>query len=213
MKLVRMMTLSAVMLSLFAAITTGSVAFIAVLTKDRIAEREHTILQEKLHRLISAQRHDNDMASDVIVVTDNRLGSKKPRTIFRARHDKQPVACIINSIAPNGYSGNIELLVAINYDGTLAGVRVTQHHETPGLGDLIDENKSRWIFQFDGKSLLAPLVPKWKVRKDHGDFDQLTSATITSRAVVKAVYTTLEYYSQQRDIIFSTPALSEKSQG
>lgn len=213
MKLMRMMTLSAVLLGLFAAITTGSVAFIAAQTKDRIIKREHAILLEKLHRLIPALQHDNDLADDVILVTDSRLGSKKPRAIYRARKHNLPIACIINSIAPNGYSGNIELLVAINFDGSLAGVRVTQHHETPGLGDLIDENKSPWIFQFDGKSLLNPLHSRWKVRKDKGEFDQLTSATITSRAVVKAVYTTLEYYTQQRDTIFSTPAISEKSQG
>jgi len=213
MNIGRMMTLSAVMLGLFAAITTGSVAFIAQQTKDRIASREHTILLEKLHRLIPAQRHDNDLAADFILVTDSHLGGTKPRTIYRARKQQQPVACIINSSAPNGYSGNIDLLVAINFDGALAGVRVTQHHETPGLGDLIDENKSRWIFQFDGKSLLQPTATNWKVRKDKGEFDQLTSATITSRAVVKAVYTTLEYYSQQRDNIFSAPAFAEKPQG
>lgn len=213
MNIGRMMTLSAVMLGLFAAITTGGVAFIALQTKDRIASREHTLLLEKLHRLIPVQRHDNDLAADFILVTDSRLGGTKPRAIYRARKQQQPIACIINSSAPNGYSGNIELLIAINVDGSLAGVRVTQHRETPGLGDLIDENKSRWIFQFDGKSLRQPAEPQWKVRKDKGEFDQLTSATITSRAVVKAVYNTLVYFSQQRDMIFSTPAFSEKPQG
>lgn len=210
MTLWRMMLLSATLLGIFAIITTGGIALTEANTRERIAQREQQILQDKLNKLISADQYDNDLAKDVITVTDSRLGSSKPQIIYRARKSNQPVACIISSIAPDGYSGSIELLVAVRFDGALLGVRVIRHRETPGLGDPIEENKSRWIFQFDGKSLQQPPPDKWKVRKDKGEFDQLTSATITSRAVVKAIYNTLQFHAQQRDSIYSAPAMSGK---
>lgn len=213
MTITRSMIINGVGLTLFTIAATAMVAFISAATKERVAEREQQILIEKLHKLIPAAMHDNALDRDVIAITDPLLGSNKPQFIYRARQQAQPIAAIIHSIAPHGYSGNIELLVAIHYDGTLAGVRVTHHKETPGLGDPIEENKSRWIFQFDNKSLLNPTTENWKVKKDHGQFDQITSATITSRAVTKAVYTTLQFYQQQRDRIFATPAMPEKPKG
>lgn len=192
-------------LSVFAIITTWLVAFTADLTRDTIVAREKQVLLESLHQLIPPTRHDNSLEDDRIEMIDSLLGSDKPMTIYRARRHGQPVAAIINSIAPSGYSGKIFLLIAINYDGTLAGVRVISHHETPGLGDAIEESKSSWIQQFKQKSLQQPTPDKWKVRRDKGEFDQITSATITSRAVVKAVYTTLEFYQHQRDVIFAKP--------
>lgn len=213
MTLWRMMLLSATLLGIFAIITTGGIAFTEANTRERIAQREQQILQDKLNKLIRADQYDNDLAGDAIRVTDNRLGSSKPQVIYRARKSLQPVACIISSVAPDGYSGSIDLLVAVRFDGALLGVRVIRHRETPGLGDPIEENKSRWIFQFDNKSLQQPAPGKWKVRKDKGEFDQLTSATITSRAVVKAIYNTLQYHAQQRDSIYSTPAIPGNHQG
>lgn len=191
-------------LGVFAIITTWLVAFTADLTRDKIAIREKQVLLATLHQLIPPTHHDNELENDQIEITDARLGSDKPLTIYRARLHGKPVAAIINSVAPSGYSGKIYLLIAINYDGTLAGVRVISHHETPGLGDAIEESKSSWIHQFDHKSLQIPASEKWKVRRDKGEFDQITSATITSRAVVKAVYTTLQFYQHQRDAIFAS---------
>ena len=114
-----------------------------------------------------------------------------------ARHSR-----IFNAIAPDGYNGRIHLLVGVYVDGRIAGVRVVKHAETPGLGDAIEVRKSSWILGFDGKSLDRPEPTRWAVRRDGGEFDQLTGATITRRAVVAAVRNTLLYYRQNAAMIF-----------
>ena len=129
--------------------------------------------------------------------------------MYRARKAGQPVALVITPVAPDGYSGIIKLLVGINVDGTLNGVRVVTHRETPGLGDAIDEKRSDWIHLFDNRSLLDPPLERWAVRKDGGDFDQLTGATITPRAVVKAVRQTLLYYRDNQDALFAPSAVQQ----
>jgi electron transport complex protein RnfG len=112
------------------------------------------------------------------------------------------MAAIFNSIAPNGYSGKIHLLVGVFADGSVAGVRAVKHSETPGLGDAIETQKSDWIFSFNDRSLSSPVPSNWLVKKDGGDFDQFTGATITPRAIVLAVKNTLLYYQQNADSIF-----------
>ena len=107
------------------------------------------------------------------------------------------------AIAPDGYGGDIHVLVAVKSDGSLAGVRVLAHKETPGLGDLIDEDKSKWIFSFNGLSLGNPPEKQWKVKRDGGSFDQFTGATITPRAVVKAVKKVLVYFKANQESVFS----------
>jgi electron transport complex protein RnfG len=124
--------------------------------------------------------------------------------VYRALKDAKPVALVMSVIAPDGYSGSIKLLVGINTDGTLSGVRAVAHRETPGLGDAIEEQRSDWVQQFNGASLENPPLDRWKVRKDGGDFDQLTGATITPRAVVQAVRNALLYYRQHRETLFAT---------
>lgn len=109
---------------------------------------------------------------------------------------------VLSPVAPDGYNGAIKLLVAVRTDGSLAGVRVVSHRETPGLGDPIDTDKSDWIFAFDGRSLDNPSEARWKVKRDGGDFDQFTGATITPRAVVKAVYQTLIFFERHKDRLF-----------
>jgi electron transport complex protein RnfG len=172
-------------------------------TRQQIVHNEKMTLLQTLNGLIPPNSYDNDLVNDSIEM-ENRafLGSAKPMTIYRARKQKQAVAAIINSIAPDGYSGNIYLVVAVNYDGTLAGVRVLSHQETPGLGDYVEERRSKWILGFNQRSLNNPEEAGWKVKRDGGVFDQFTGATITPRAVVKAVYKTLLFYQQYRDTIF-----------
>jgi len=122
---------------------------------------------------------------------------------YRARKNNQDVAIIFNATAHNGYSGNIDLLIGVNIDGTLAGVRAVKHTETPGLGDAIDIKKSNWITQFNLKSLLNPSTDKqWAVKKDGGSFDQMTGATVTPRAIVGTVHKTLKYFAQHKDSLF-----------
>ena len=195
------MLVNAVVLGLFAIVGTALVAYVNEITKDKVAEniRHHTL--KKLHELIGPDIHNNDLDTDTIQVTNELLG-KGEMTVYRARKNEKPVAAIIQCVAPDGYSGKIRLLVAVKVDGSLAGVRVTDHLETPGLGDAIESQKSDWIFIFDGKSLSNPPPEKWTVKRDSGDFDQITSATITSRAIVKASYKALQYFKLNRKLLF-----------
>lgn len=204
MNLWRNMSISAVVLAVFAIGGTTLVAWTYSATQQRIAQNEREVLLSQLHTLIQPGEHDNVLDEDVLYVTaPAQLGSKKPVAVFRARKNKQPVAAIISSVAQDGYNGDIYLLVAIRYNGTLAGVRAVKHHETPGLGDSIDAQRSAWIKSFDNKSLQEPTAKHWKVKRDGGVFDQFTGATITPRAVVNAVYRTLVYFQHHRDQLFA----------
>ncbi len=205
--LVRQMLISALLLGGFAVIGTALVALTHEATAERIAANHRARLLKSLHLLITPDMHDNDLITDMITVTDKELlGTDKPVRVWRARKQGKPVAVIINPVAPDGYNGRIELLVAIRHDGTLLGVRVIGHHETPGLGDAIDTSKSNWVHEFDNRSLQDPDPKHWKVKRDGGVFDQFTGATITPRAVVKAVYRTLVYFRKHRDELFNRPA-------
>ncbi len=208
MQTLRNMIISAVLLGLFAVIGTTLVAITYNKTADRIAANHRAMLLKGLHILIPPERHDNDLFTDVISVSDKELlGTPKPVRVYRARRNGRPVAVIINSVAPDGYSGRIDLLVAINFDGTLAGVHVVNHKETPGLGDAIDRSRSDWILSFNNRSLKNPGKKGWAVKRDGGIFDQFSGATVSPRAVVKAVYKTLLYYEKNRDKLFDTPSI------
>lgn len=203
----RQIVITTIVLLLFAVMGTAMVAYTYDNTRDLIAANERATLLRKLHRLISPEQHDNVLLEDTVSVRDETLlGSDEPVMVYRARKNGEPVALVIAAIAPDGYSGSIKLLVGINVDGSLSGVRVVAHRETPGLGDAIDEARSDWIRIFDGKSLQAPDVSRWAVRKDGGEFDQLTGATITPRAVVKAVRNALLYYQDNQEALFAPAA-------
>lgn len=200
----RQSLITAAILLLFALVGTAMVAYTYDSTRERIAENERATLLRKLHRLIPPESHDNVLLQDTLQV-QNRilLGSAEPVTVYRARLHGEPVALVIEALAPDGYSGTIRLLVGINIDGSLGGVRVVAHRETPGLGDAIEEERSDWILGFTGKSLQDPALQKWAVKKDGGAFDQLTGATITPRAVVKAVRQALLYYRDRKEALFA----------
>lgn len=207
------MLLSASLLGLFAVIGTSLVAFTYESTRERIAQNERDTLLHSLHALILPERYDNDPAIDRTEIRDPALlGSNAPQQVYRARKGGQPVALALTAVAPDGYSGDIHLLIAINHDGSLAGVRVTNHRETPGLGDKVDTTRSDWVHGFAGRSLDNPAPEKWKVKKDGGVFDQFTGATVTPRAVVKAVHNALHYYQQHRDTLFDDGAATASQQ-
>ena len=196
------MLISAGALGIFAIVGTAMVAYTNQSTSEQVAANKRAYTLNKLHEIISPEAHDNDLGRDTLEVTDPLLGTTHPMLVYRARKQGKPVAVIIQTIAPDGYSGDIEMLVGIRTDGTLLGVRVVDHQETPGLGDAIDIRKSNWILQFDNRSLSNPTPANWKVKRDGGAFDQITSATISSRAVTKAVYNTLQYFKAHRDTLF-----------
>jgi H+/Na+-translocating ferredoxin:NAD+ oxidoreductase subunit G len=188
---------NALLLALFALVATGLLAIIQQLTAERVAENERQMLIKKLNSVIAADQYDNDIFNDRIYRADALLGTQAPQPIFRARKGSNPVALIVSIVAPNGYNGAISLLAGIDQQGVVQGVRVIQHKETPGLGDGIEYAKSNWITQFDQRALSTHHKSTWKVKKDGGDFDALTGATITSRAMVEAVFKGLQFAHQQ----------------
>lgn len=202
--LARSMGVAALILTGFAIVGTGLVVVTYSGTKDIIAEAQRAALEASLNQLVPADRYDNRVTEDRIEVVDPEwLGTDQPVTVYRARRNGQPVALFATPVAPDGYSGPIQLLVGVYADGALAGVRVLAHKETPGLGDGIEEKRSPWILAFAGKSLDSPQSERWKVKKDGGVFDQFTGATITPRAVVKATRKFLEYVRTHREQLFA----------
>jgi len=173
-------------------------------TAPQIAENERHVLVNMLNEVLPAEMHDNDLLDDAISVQGSELlGTAAPVTIYRAYNNGVPVAALFTSVAPDGYSGDIRLLVGIRADGRLTGVRVLAHKETPGLGDYIERERSDWITHFDNTSLRNPSPEDWDVKRYGGTFDQFTGATITPRAVVRAVRNTLLYFREHRDDIFA----------
>jgi electron transport complex protein RnfG len=192
-----------VLLALFAVVGVGLVAFVHDHTQARIAANERAYLLRELNEVLPESAYDNDILSDTASLDDPALGPG-PATAYRAWKAGEPAAVVFMVTAPDGYSGAIKMLVGIHYDGTLAGVRVISHHETPGLGDRIDTRHGDWVLGFQGRSLGDPPPARWAVKRDGGDFDQFTGATITPRAVVKAVKRALVYFSERRDALFAT---------
>ena len=212
--LARSMAVAALILSGFAVAGVGLVAITHLNTQDMIAEAQQRSLEATLNQLVPADRYDNRVTEDRIdVVAPDWLGTTQPVPVYRARQAGQPVALFATLFAPDGYSGPIQLLIGVYADGTLAGVRVLAHRETPGLGDRIEARRSPWILGFNGKSLNDPSVERWKVRKDGGAFDQFSGATITPRAVVKATRRFLEYVQTHQAQLFApaNPSAAQES--
>lgn len=195
----RMARRSALMLGLFAVVTTALLAVSESSLRGRINANAEAALLETLNAIVPANRYDNNLAqSRITLPADARLGLSKPTEAYVATRSNRIVAFVMPITATKGYSGPIQLLAGVYSDGSVAGVRVLQHEETPGLGDKIERRKSDWITSFDGKRIGAPDIESWKVQKDGGTFDQLTGATITPRAVVNAVREALKFYAEEQ---------------
>lgn len=203
-------TIAGLLLAMFAVIGVGLVAFTHQATKGQIAENERQALLNSLSALVPAETIDNDIVSDLILVSDQEKLGTGETTVYLGRKAHKPVAAVFTAIAPDGYSGQIKLLVAVLANGNLGGVRVVAHKETPGLGDKIEVERSDWIHSFKGKSLGNPEQAKWKVKRDGGIFDQFSGATITPRAIVKAVKNTLLYYQENSKHLFLHRAPAKK---
>ena len=190
---------NSVILGLFAVATVGMIAVTQQGTAERISEAQRRVQLSALNEIVPHDQHDNDLLTDSFTVQDRQyLSLSAPAEAYRARQGDRVSPVILPVVAPDGYSGRIDLLVGIRADGSIAGVRSVSHRETPGLGDKIDAGKSQWILSFNGKSLSMPIPDQWAVKKDGGQFDQFTGATITPRAVVKAVYQALNYFDEHR---------------
>jgi electron transport complex protein RnfG len=196
---------TALTLLLFSLLGAGLLSGTHGLTHTTIEATERANQQRLIAQTLPAGSFDNDLTAGARPLPATpELGLKRPGQAYVASKDGQPVAVVLETVAPDGYSGEIRLLVGILADGRVAGVRVTAHRETPGLGDYIEVAKGNWIHQFDGRALGDPPAEQWRVRKDGGRFDYMAGATITPRAVVKAVRRSLEYFAAHRDELLNT---------
>lgn len=198
-------------LAIFAAITTGLTAIVNSLTKSTIAEQAALQHKSLLDQVIPPALYDNDIQNECYLVNADALGNNLPHRLYLARKNGQPVAAALESTAPDGYSGAIQLLVGADFSGKVLGVRVTEHHETPGLGDKIETRISDWINIFSGKTITSNHDRHWAVKKDGGEFDQFTGATITPRAVVNSVKRTALYLQTIPEHLSSLESCGEKS--
>jgi len=206
-RILRHASVSAGILPAFAVVGTALLAATYLVTRPIIAETEKQAKLALIGQILPATLYDNDLLKDAALLPPAKeLGNSEPTTVYRAVKEGKPSAAVLEVIAPDGYSGKIRMIVAIKADGEISGVRVVTHHETPGLGDYIEIAKNRWIRIFEGKSLSKYANQDWKVKKDGGKFEHTAGATVSPRAVVKAVHKSLEYFAQNEDKIFSLPA-------
>ena len=187
----------------FALATTGSVAVVQSLTETRIEEQEKAQLMSLLSQVIPSERYDNQLYLDCVESDAPELGPAGPHIIYRARLNSEPMALLVRHITPKGYSGNIDILTAVTKRGEITGVRVTRHEETPGLGDKVELSRSDWITTFNGMQVNGADDGRFAVKKDGGEFDQFTGATITPRAVTGSVAEAAWYATTHFDALFA----------
>ena len=196
-------TAAAMIIFSLAASTALSVFYF--ITKSPIDESDARAKRIFLNQVIPADLYDNNLVKDTISVEPSPLlGNKKNIDVYRAKKNNQVIAVIIEAIAPDGYSGEIKTLVGIDQEDKILGVRVIAHKETPGLGDYIEIDKSQWIKNFNLKSLDKVSEKQWAVKKDGGDFDYISGATITPRAVIKSTYKCLLYSKENKKRLFTS---------
>lgn len=174
-------------------------------TRDVIQLRLEEDLKAKLEEVIPAEMHDNDLLFDTVTLpsSDANLGAAET-IVYLAKKQGDVNAVCFKFVAPDGYAGAISLVMGIDKNGEILGVRVISHTETPGLGDKIEISKSKWILSFNGKSLDNVSFEQWAVKKDNGIFDQFSGATITPRKVVIAIRRGLEFYKANQATLLAT---------
>ena len=195
----------ALTLAVVGALGLGGLLAMRALTAERIAEQQRASTLRALAVLLP-EEYDNDPQADRIdVVAPAWLGSEDALTVRRARNDGRVEALLLEAVAPDGYNGDIRLLVGVDAGRRVIGVRVVEHRETPGLGDPIEIARGPWITGFDGRSLHDPSEDAWRVQRDGGAFDQLAGATITPRAVVGAVRRALQFVETHGEALAMAP--------
>ncbi len=191
-------------LAVIAAVCTSLVALTYSGTKDRIVANEQAWLEQSLKPALAGVEYDNNLIETILTIAlPHELPGNETVLVYRALFDNEPVAALFVVTALDGFSGPIKLLIGIDAGGSVTAVRVLKHHETPGLGDFIDSTKSDWIDQFEDRSLSDPDRLLWALSRDGGEFDQVTGASITSRAVLKAIKETLIYFEANRESVFA----------
>ena len=208
MKWLASIGLSGTVLALFAAITSVAIGWTYLGTKAQIDFEVQHAEARQLLEIFPPDTHDNEIVDDVFEVAAETalLGIRERRQGYRVRQGDTVVGVILPATARDGYSGDIRALVGVRRDGSVAGVRVVAHRETPGLGDKVDLRKSDWILDFNERSLNNPALNGWNVEKEGGVFDQFTGATVTPRAVILATRRALEYATLNAATLFETEA-------
>jgi len=196
-------TQAAIILAFFGMLGAGLVTLTHHLTDQKIQDNQRQALLASLYALVPNNSIDNPIDTSIVLLNSPTLLGSESTAVYLGFKQLQPVAAVYNTRVSNGYNGEIQLLVAVKYNGSLAGVRVLTHKETPGLGDKIELKRSLWILGFDQKSLSNPNEKYWAVKRDGGEFDQFTGATITPRAIVGGVKKTLLYHRDFGQKLFS----------
>lgn len=205
---------SGMTLAAIAAICTALVAVTFGFTHERIAANEQAWLEQSLQPALAGLFFDSGVSESVLTIpAPHELPGSEDAIVYRVYSGETPVAALFVVSARDGYAGAIKMLVGVDVDGSVTGVHVLAHRETPGLGDRIESEKSDWAQQFNGRSLGDPVADAWKIRRDGGEFDQLTGASVTPRAVVKAIRQTLEYFDANAEGLFAAPADPSDEEG
>jgi electron transport complex protein RnfG len=201
--IIKNMLRAAAWLTLFVMIGISLLLITKHFTQENIDKAEQAAIKKTFDEVMPNVTYSNQPYLDTKIVVDKAtFNTKEPITFYRVRNNNKPVGLIVKTLAPDGYNGKIHIIMAVTPEGKITGVRIISHKETPGLGDKIELKKSNWILQFDGKYLTPDNLKSWKVKKDGGKFDQFTGATITPRAIVKAIKTTLDYINKQGDSLY-----------
>ncbi len=198
---------NAVAIGLFAIVTSAVIAFTQLATSKQIAHNKAEYQARALFEIVP-KSVDPELVNHKVLMQAPELGQEAPIELYQAIQNGKVVTVLMPVIAPEGYSGNIELLVGVNADSSLAGVRVLSHKETPGLGDKVELSKSDWILSFDGQQMAMGGDDSWAVKKDGGRFDQFTGATITPRAIVGATARAIEFFRAHRERLL-TPVTAQ----
>ena len=204
---------TAITLVAFAFVGTAMLAYVFDITRAPIEASEKEARLALFKEILPESTYDNDLLKDTVEITPNeQLGNRQPTIANIAKLNNKTAGVILEAIAHDGYSGDIKLLIAIRADGTISGVRVLAHKETPGLGDYIDIARGNWIKLFNDESVNKTAATQWQVKKDGGKFDYMVGATITPRAVVKAVFKALQFYDANKTILFAVAKVEPKGQ-
>ena len=198
---------SGLTLALIASICTALVAATYQLTREPIEKNRQALLEQSLTPALANVMFDGNVTESMLVLpAPHGLPGSDDAIVYRVYAADKPVAALFAVTARNGYAGPIRILLGVRYDGEVSGVRILEHRETPGLGDRIVATRSDWVYQFEGHALGNPPAKGWALKTDGGEFDQLTGASVTPRAVIQAIRETLIYFEANRDSLFAEPA-------
>lgn len=195
---------TAITMIAFAFVGTSLLAFVFQITRAPIEASEKEARLALFKQILPENAYDNELLKETVQIAPNELlGNRQVTTANIAKLNHKTAGVILEAVAHDGYSGDIKLLIAIRADGSISGVRVLAHKETPGLGDYIDITHGNWIKLFNDESVNKTPAEKWQVKKDGGKFDYMVGATITPRAVVKAVLKAVQFYEMNKQSLFA----------